>query len=148
MATRASTLRVTPLTPSFAAEVGGVDVTKPVDDETFAEIRGAFEEYSVLVLHDQPLDDDAQIVPLPPRVAGPRPRDLGQPLRAPPGHPVRHDPLQAPDAADDGLGGSDRVRARPRLNECRLALATRRGLVVVAMHRIRILPGDKVTRTT
>ena len=55
------TITVTPLTPAFAAEIDGVDVTRPVDDSTWAEIRAAFEEHSVLVFHDQPLDDDSQI---------------------------------------------------------------------------------------
>jgi alpha-ketoglutarate-dependent 2,4-dichlorophenoxyacetate dioxygenase len=55
------TITVTPLTPHFAAEIDGVDVTRPVDNATFAEIRAAFEEHSVLVFHDQPLDDEGQI---------------------------------------------------------------------------------------
>ena len=54
-------LTVTPLTPCFAAEVGGVDITRPIDDGTWGEIRAAFEEHSVLVFHDQPLDDTTQI---------------------------------------------------------------------------------------
>ena len=31
-----------------------------MDDETFAEIRAALDEYSVLVFHDQSLDDEKQ----------------------------------------------------------------------------------------
>jgi alpha-ketoglutarate-dependent 2,4-dichlorophenoxyacetate dioxygenase len=54
-------LTVTPLTPCFAAEAGGVDITRPLDDGTWCEIRAAFEEHSVLVFHDQPLDDATQI---------------------------------------------------------------------------------------
>jgi alpha-ketoglutarate-dependent 2,4-dichlorophenoxyacetate dioxygenase len=52
---------VTPLTACFAAEVAGVDVTRPVDDGDWAEIRAAFEEHSVLVFHGAPLDDERQI---------------------------------------------------------------------------------------
>jgi alpha-ketoglutarate-dependent 2,4-dichlorophenoxyacetate dioxygenase len=54
-------LTVTPLTPCFAAEVGGVDITRPIDDGPWGEIRAAFEEHSVLVFHDQRLDDTTQI---------------------------------------------------------------------------------------
>jgi alpha-ketoglutarate-dependent 2,4-dichlorophenoxyacetate dioxygenase len=53
---------VTRLTPCFAAEVDGADITRPVDDTAWAEIRAAFEAHSVLVFHGQPLDDDTQPV--------------------------------------------------------------------------------------
>lgn len=49
------------LHPLFGAEIGGVDTGQPMDDTTFAEIRAALDEYSVLVLHDQSLDDERQI---------------------------------------------------------------------------------------
>jgi alpha-ketoglutarate-dependent 2,4-dichlorophenoxyacetate dioxygenase len=48
------------LTPVFAAEITGVDLTR-LDDATFAHIENAFETYSVLVFPGQNLDDDAQI---------------------------------------------------------------------------------------
>ena len=49
------------LHPLFCAEIGGVDTGVPMDDATFAEIRAALDEYSVLVFHDQSLDDEKQI---------------------------------------------------------------------------------------
>jgi len=52
---------VTRLTPCFAARIDGVDLTRPLDEPTWAAIRAAFEEHSVLVFHGQPLDDEAQI---------------------------------------------------------------------------------------
>lgn len=52
---------VTRLTPCFAARIDGVDLTRPLDGPTWADIRAAFEEHSVLVFHGQPLDDEAQI---------------------------------------------------------------------------------------
>jgi alpha-ketoglutarate-dependent 2,4-dichlorophenoxyacetate dioxygenase len=55
------TIKVTPLTPAFAARVDGADITRPVDDSTWAEIRAAFDEHSVLLFRGQPLDDDKQI---------------------------------------------------------------------------------------
>ncbi len=55
------TIKVTPLTPAFAASITGADITKSVDDFTWAEIRAAFEEHSVLLFRGQPLDDEKQI---------------------------------------------------------------------------------------
>jgi alpha-ketoglutarate-dependent 2,4-dichlorophenoxyacetate dioxygenase len=49
------------LHPLFCAEIGGVDTGKPMDDATFGEIRAALDEYSVLIFHDQSLDDEKQI---------------------------------------------------------------------------------------
>ena len=49
------------LHPLFCAEIAGVDAAEPIDEASFAEIRAAFEEYSVLVFHDQGLDDASQI---------------------------------------------------------------------------------------
>jgi alpha-ketoglutarate-dependent 2,4-dichlorophenoxyacetate dioxygenase len=56
-----SPARVTPLGGCFAARVDGVDVTGPIDATTWADIRAAFEEHSVLVFNGPWLDDDAQI---------------------------------------------------------------------------------------
>jgi alpha-ketoglutarate-dependent 2,4-dichlorophenoxyacetate dioxygenase len=54
-------ITVTPLTPGFAARIGGADVTRPVDDATWAAIRAAFDEHSVLVFGGPGLDDEQQI---------------------------------------------------------------------------------------
>jgi alpha-ketoglutarate-dependent 2,4-dichlorophenoxyacetate dioxygenase len=55
------TIKVTRLTPAFAARIDGADITRPVDDSTWAEIRAAFDEHSVLLFRGQPLDDETQI---------------------------------------------------------------------------------------
>jgi alpha-ketoglutarate-dependent 2,4-dichlorophenoxyacetate dioxygenase len=52
---------VTPLTPVFAARIDGIDLRRPLDETDWAAIRAAFEEHSVLVFHDQPLDDEQQV---------------------------------------------------------------------------------------
>src|SRR6185369_11770751 len=57
----AMTVRVTPLTPVFAACIEGVDLTRPLDEADWRTIRAAFDEHSVLVFHGQALDDDAQV---------------------------------------------------------------------------------------
>jgi alpha-ketoglutarate-dependent 2,4-dichlorophenoxyacetate dioxygenase len=54
-------LQVRPLHRLFASEVSGVQVCAPIEDETFDEIRAAFEEYSVLVFRDQDLSDSGHI---------------------------------------------------------------------------------------
>jgi alpha-ketoglutarate-dependent 2,4-dichlorophenoxyacetate dioxygenase len=54
-------IQVRPVHPSVGAEVSGVDLTRPLDDTAFAAIRAAFARHSVLVFHDQPVDDDQQV---------------------------------------------------------------------------------------
>jgi len=55
------TITIRKLHPLFAAEIGGVDTGEPMDDATFTAIRAALDEYSVLVFHDQSLDDERQV---------------------------------------------------------------------------------------
>lgn len=55
------TIAVQPLHPSFGAEIAGVDIAAGVDAATFAEIRAAFEEHSVLLFRGQKVDDESQI---------------------------------------------------------------------------------------
>lgn len=54
------TLNVKQLTPHIGAELDGVDLTRPVSDETLSAIKSALDEHSVLVFHDQRFDDDTQ----------------------------------------------------------------------------------------
>ena len=61
MAIATQPLTVTPAHPLFAAEVSGVDLTRPLDDATFERIAQAFDEYSVLVFHGQALTDEQQM---------------------------------------------------------------------------------------
>ncbi|HTT83640.1 MAG TPA: TauD/TfdA family dioxygenase [Rhizomicrobium sp.] len=53
------TISVDPLTPVIGAEIGGVDLSGPLADEQFAEIRAAFIRYHVLVFRDQRLTPEA-----------------------------------------------------------------------------------------
>ena len=50
-----------PLHRLFGAIVEGVDVTKPIHDETFAELQNALTEFSVLVFPGQEINDAQQI---------------------------------------------------------------------------------------
>ena len=54
-------ITIRPLTPVFAAEITHVDLTRPLDDATFAEVENAFETYSILVFPRQNLTDAMQI---------------------------------------------------------------------------------------
>lgn len=54
-------ITVRQLTPVFGAEITNVDLTRPLDDATFAEVENAFETYSILVFPKQKLDDESQI---------------------------------------------------------------------------------------
>jgi len=55
------TVTVQPTTPDFAAEVGDVDLGKPLGAEDLAAIRAAFTKYAVLVFPDQNFTDDSQL---------------------------------------------------------------------------------------
>jgi alpha-ketoglutarate-dependent 2,4-dichlorophenoxyacetate dioxygenase len=47
--------------PCFAAEVDGMDLTRPLSDADIAAIHAGMDRYAVLVFHDQKLDDDHQL---------------------------------------------------------------------------------------
>ena len=50
-------IELKPLRPSFAAEVGGIDLSQPMDAGTVRTIWDAIDRYAVLVFHDQRLTD-------------------------------------------------------------------------------------------
>ncbi|MDP6350661.1 MAG: TauD/TfdA family dioxygenase [Alphaproteobacteria bacterium] len=52
---------VTRLQPDFVAEIGGLDLRRGTDDETFDTVLAAFHEHPVLVFHDQNIGDAQQI---------------------------------------------------------------------------------------
>lgn len=54
-------LDVRPVHPLVGAEVRGLDLTRPLADETFAEVKRAFDRYSVLIFRGQPVNDEQQI---------------------------------------------------------------------------------------
>jgi taurine dioxygenase len=49
-------IRVQPLAGALGAEIEGVDLSRPLDDATFAEIRRAFTDFLVIFFRDQTLD--------------------------------------------------------------------------------------------
>jgi alpha-ketoglutarate-dependent 2,4-dichlorophenoxyacetate dioxygenase len=54
-------ITVCPVTPSFAAEIGDVDLSKPIDPADFAAIDDAFAKYAVLIFTDQHLSQDQHL---------------------------------------------------------------------------------------
>ena len=54
-------ITVTQLGAKFGAEIAGVDLSKPLDDATFAEIETAFATWSVIVFRDQHIAPDDQL---------------------------------------------------------------------------------------
>jgi alpha-ketoglutarate-dependent 2,4-dichlorophenoxyacetate dioxygenase len=61
MAIATPRLEITPIHPCLGATIGGVDLTRRVDDEIVRQIIDAFDEYSVLVFHDQRFTDQEQM---------------------------------------------------------------------------------------
>lgn len=78
-----SRIDVKPVTPTIGAEVFGVDLSKPLDDEMFGEVHTAFNQHSVLFFRDQAFDHDTQ------KAFGRRFGDLDihPAIAAPEGHP-------------------------------------------------------------
>ena len=67
--------------PCFAAEVEGIDLTKPLSAEDVVAIHAGMDEYAVLVFHDQPLTDEQQLAFT--RSLGEIEHAVGTSLRAP-----------------------------------------------------------------
>jgi alpha-ketoglutarate-dependent 2,4-dichlorophenoxyacetate dioxygenase len=55
------TLSFAPLTPTIAAEVSGIDLTRPLTPEQVQAIDDGMDRYGVLVFHDQRFDDETQL---------------------------------------------------------------------------------------
>ncbi len=54
-------ITVEPITENFAAEIGDLDLSKPVSAEDLADVRAAFATYAVVVIGGQELTDEAQM---------------------------------------------------------------------------------------
>ena len=65
--------------PCFAAEVEGVNLTKPLSGEEVAAVHAGMNEYAVLVFHDQHLDDEQHLAFS--RSLGPLEQAIGTSLR-------------------------------------------------------------------
>jgi alpha-ketoglutarate-dependent 2,4-dichlorophenoxyacetate dioxygenase len=54
-------ITVCPVTQSFAAEIGDVDLSRPIAPSDFAAIKDAFAKYAVLIFPDQQLSQDQHL---------------------------------------------------------------------------------------
>ncbi len=69
----------------FVARVSGLDLSRPLDDGAFAQVRDAFHHYAVLVFPEQRISDDQQIAfserfgPLEVSIRKDRPRRIANP---------------------------------------------------------------------
>ena len=52
------TIKVSKLSPALGADISGVDLTKPLGNQTFQEIHDALVDNQVIFFRDQPLDYD------------------------------------------------------------------------------------------
>ena len=52
-------LKITPLTPMIGAEIGAIDLSRPVADEEFATIKQALLKYQVIFFRNQTLSNEA-----------------------------------------------------------------------------------------
>ena len=60
VAEKTRTISVTKLHPKIAAEIRGVDLSRPLDADTLRQVKDAWYENIVLVFRDQDLSEDAQ----------------------------------------------------------------------------------------
>ncbi len=51
---------VNPITPDFAAEIGGIDLREPLDKQTVTAVSDAINKAGVLIFHDQSITDEQQ----------------------------------------------------------------------------------------
>lgn len=61
MSTEYEHIEVSPLSPALGAEVAGVDLSRPPDESTVAEIRRAFLDHQVIFFRDQTLTPNALV---------------------------------------------------------------------------------------
>jgi len=54
-------ISITPLHPFFGAEIGNVDISKPISPAEFAAIHEAMGRYGVVVFRETRLDDESQV---------------------------------------------------------------------------------------
>jgi len=54
-------VNIAPLTPDFAGDATGIDLTRPLTAQQVAAIEAGMDRYAVLVFHDQHFDDETQL---------------------------------------------------------------------------------------
>jgi alpha-ketoglutarate-dependent 2,4-dichlorophenoxyacetate dioxygenase len=54
-------ITICPVTPTFAAEIGDIDLSKPLDPSEISEVKDAFTKYAVLIFPNQHLSEDQHL---------------------------------------------------------------------------------------
>ncbi|MGA8611437.1 MAG: TauD/TfdA family dioxygenase [Xanthobacteraceae bacterium] len=54
-------ITICPVAPTFAAEIGDVDLSKPLDPSEISEVKDTFTKYAVLIFPDQHLSQDQHL---------------------------------------------------------------------------------------
>jgi alpha-ketoglutarate-dependent 2,4-dichlorophenoxyacetate dioxygenase len=54
-------ITIYPATPKFAAEIGDVDLSRPLDPADLQAVKQAFADYAVLIFPDQHLSQDQHL---------------------------------------------------------------------------------------
>ena len=60
LAERTQAISITKLHPVIGAEISGVDLSLPLDEETLRQIKDAWHEHTVLLFRDQDLSEEDQ----------------------------------------------------------------------------------------
>jgi alpha-ketoglutarate-dependent taurine dioxygenase len=90
-------IRVRPVSPAVGAEIAGVDLSEPLADAVFAEIRRAFGAYGVVFFRDQRLTPE-QHVAFAERFG---PIDINRFFAAVPGYPMIAEVRKEPEQRDN-----------------------------------------------
>jgi len=61
VAERTRAISVTKLHPDIGAEIRGVDLSRPLDEETVRQIKDAWHQHAVLLFRDQDISDEQQL---------------------------------------------------------------------------------------
>ena len=54
-------MNIEPIHPEFGARISGVDLSRPLDETSFAQIDDAINRYSLLLFEDQHMNDEAHL---------------------------------------------------------------------------------------
>ena len=54
-------MNIEPIHPEFGARISGIDLSRPLDESTFARIDEAINRYSILLFEDQHMNDKAHL---------------------------------------------------------------------------------------
>ena len=54
-------IQIAPLAPTIGAEIGGIDLARPLDDDTYADVHRALLKHKVLFFRDQNITQEQHL---------------------------------------------------------------------------------------